>query len=127
MVNDEEKAKKCRNAEYNEDKKNDDKKDSTEVNDESENGKNATKEVHTDESDEKTENTTINDAKIDENETKINTMDKNTKAKMEQLWPLLCTAGAGHATVELCLPVQGARHAGGQLHGLAQEHRGQRP
>ena len=53
-MNDEEKAKKCRNAEYNEDKKNDDKKDSTEVNDESDNGKNATKEVHTDESDEKT-------------------------------------------------------------------------
>ena len=80
-MNDEEKAKKCRNAEYNEDKKNDDKKDSTEVNDESDNGKNATKEVHTDESDEKTENTTVNDAKIDENETKINIMDKNTKVK----------------------------------------------
>ena len=42
---------------------------------------------------------------------------------MEQLWPLLCTAGAGHATGELCLPVQGAGQAGGKLHGLAQEHR----
>ena len=54
---------------YNEDKKNDDKKDSVEVNDETENDKNGTKEVDSDESDEKTENTKVNDANIDENET----------------------------------------------------------